>query len=167
MRLVGVIDSSPLINLVHLELAQALQAYFDVIYVPRKVQREVNRKSRFRRRLNKLYASGVFTRCVVVDSVSVQLLDGIDGGEAEALVQASERGATVFIGDDREAREMSESRGIRPIGTARLLARVHLEGYADEPHSLVRKLRRDLNCYIQDQVVAEAIRMASQPFHTD
>jgi predicted nucleic acid-binding protein len=165
MQLTAVVDSSPLINLVHLELAEMLHFYFDTIYVPRMVQREVNRKSKFRHRLNKLYSKGVFKRCLVVDAVSVLLLDDeLDEGEAEALVQASEKGVAVFIGDEKDARSMSEKRGLRPVGTARLLARMHLEGYAAETGTLVQKLRRDLNCRITDQVVREAIRIAETPF---
>jgi len=164
MRLTAVVDSSPLINLVHLELAEKLHLYFDAIYVPRMVQREVNRKAKFRHRLNKLYSKGLFKRCVVVDPVSVQFLRDLDPGEAEALVQASEMGVAVFIGDEKDARNMSERRGIRPIGTARLLARLHLEEYAAETGQLVRKLRRDLNCRITDQVVQDAIRIAAEPF---
>jgi len=164
MRLIAVVDSSPLINLVHLELAERLHFYFDTIYVPRMVQCEVNRKSKFRHRLNKLYLKGVFKRCLIVDSVSVKFLEELDEGEAEALVQASEKGAAVFIGDEKVARKMSEKRGIRPIGTARVLARLHQEGYAAETDVLVRKLRRDLNCRIADQIVLDAIRIAGNPF---
>lgn len=164
MRLIAVVDSSPLINLVHLGLAERLDFYFDTIYVPRMVQREVNRKSKFRHRLNKLYSKGVFKRCLVVEPLSVSLLKELDDGEAEALVQASEKGATVFIGDEKDARIMSQNRGLRPIGTVRLLARMHLEGYAAETGTLVRKLRRDLNCRIADQVVRDAIQIAKNPF---
>lgn len=164
MRLIAVVDSSPLINLVHLQLAEALQFYFDRIYVPRMVHTEVNRKSKFRHRLRKLYSKGIFKRCLVVELVSVRLLDELEEGEAEALVQASERGAAVFIGDDKDAREMSERRGLRPVGTVRLLARMHLEGLAGETKSLVRKLRQDLNCRISDQVVRDAIEFAEMPF---
>jgi hypothetical protein len=51
---VAVIDSSSLINLTHLELAAKLALYFNVVYVPRHVQIEVNKKSRFRYQMKKL-----------------------------------------------------------------------------------------------------------------
>jgi predicted nucleic acid-binding protein len=105
MKPPAVIDSSPLINLVHLQIAENLQFYFQVVYVPRMVQTEVNRKSKFRHRLKKLYAKGVFQKCIVGDPVSVQLLVELDAGEAEALIQASEQSATVFIGDENDEEE--------------------------------------------------------------
>ena len=70
----AVIDSSALINLTHLELASKLLFYFDRIYVPRQVQVEVNRRHRFRHRLNKLYQTGLFHRCACANAVNVRLL---------------------------------------------------------------------------------------------
>src|SRR5207245_1060482 len=125
----AVIDSSPLINLAHLNLALDLSMFFDRVYVPRAVQREVNVKGRFRYRLKKLYATGFLERCATADETNVQLLRAeLDAGESEALIQAQERQAHVFIGDDRRAREIAERMGRKSVGTARLLARLNLEG---------------------------------------
>jgi hypothetical protein len=55
----AVIDSTPLINLVHLELVTELSLFFDIVYVPRQVQTEVNRKHRFRYLLRELLDSVV------------------------------------------------------------------------------------------------------------
>ncbi len=60
MRRVAVIDSPALINLAHLGLASKLAIYFTVVYVPRRVQTEVNKKTKFRHRLNKLYHGDFF-----------------------------------------------------------------------------------------------------------
>lgn len=163
----AVIDSSPLINLVHLGLATKLSQFFDVVYVPRRVQVEVNRKARFRYKLNKLYRTAIFQKCVVVDEANVRLLTapggtGLHEGEAEALVQAQEQGANVFIGDEKSAREIGERMGIKPVGTARILARLHVEGLASEPRHLVKKLRRDLQCHVTDTVVNEAVAKAHE-----
>lgn len=164
MKSTAVIDSSALINLVHLGLAEGLYLFFGAVYVPRMVHREVNRRSKFRHRLNKLYFKGVFRRCAVGDPVSVQLLLGrLHQGEAEALVQASEVNVGVFIGDDDAARKNSERRGLKPVGTAGLLARLNLIGFAPETRLLIGRLRRDLSFRITDNIVAEAIERAGEP----
>lgn len=163
MKPTAVIDSSALINFVHLELAKDLHFYFQTIYVPRAVQTEVNRKGRFRYRLNKLYSKGVFKKCRVGSRTNALLLRPLHEGEAEALVQASETGATVFIGDEKEAREMSARRGILPVGTARILARLHLENYAEHPRALVQRLRDEVNFQIADEIVDAALRVAHEP----
>ena len=164
MRRVAVIDSTPLINLVHLELAEELALFFDTIYVPSAVQKEVNKKQRFRYRLQKLYKSGAFERCASADATGVQLLEAeLDPGEAEGLIQAQEKEARYFIGDDKRARDTSVGYGLTPVGTARVLARLHLEGQADDTAALIRKLRRDLRFRISQQVVDEAIAPAAKP----
>jgi predicted nucleic acid-binding protein len=109
---IAVIDSSPLINLTHLDLAGKLSLFFDVVLVPRAVQREVRKKSRFGSRLNRLYAMGLFKRCKAADRANVALLhiEKLDEGEAEALTQAQEKQAKeeatlYFIGDEKRARQ--------------------------------------------------------------
>jgi hypothetical protein len=161
---IAVLDSSPLICLSHLGLAGELTRLFDVVYIPRGVHSEVNRKSRFRYRLKKLYQTGRFVRCTAADIDNVRLLmDQMHEGEAEALIQAEEKAAEFFIGDEKRAREIGRLKGFKPVGTVRLLARLHLEGRAAEPGGLVRKLRRDLGFRVPETVVEEAIGMASEP----
>ena len=160
---IAVIDSSCLINLTHLGLAITLSEFFHLIYVPRSVHQEVNRKSRFRYKLKKLYRTRLYQRCQAADDVRVKwLTDQLDPGEAEALIQAKERKAAYFIGDEKRAREIGEFMGVQPVGTARLLARLHLDGLAGEPRRLVGKLRKDLDCRIAEDVIEEAIARARE-----
>jgi len=160
----AVIDSSPLINLAHLNLALELANFFDRVYVPRAVQQELNRKGRFRYRLKKLYATGIFERCRTADATNVRLLRAeLDEGESEALIQAQEKQAHAFIGDDRQARVIAERMGRKSVGTVRLLARLSLEGRAASVQGLVAVLRKDLQFRITDEVLRQAVEMASEP----
>lgn len=166
---IAVIDSSPLINLTHLDLAGKLSQFFNRVYVPSAVQREVNRKGRFRYRLNKLYRTGFFARCTAVDKTNVSLLlSDLGEGEAEALIQAQEKRANeepalFFIGDEPRARQIGEKMGIKPVGTLRLLARLSLEGLAPEVRPLVGKLQRDLGFRVSEKILRQAISIASEP----
>lgn len=87
----------------------------------------------------------------------------IDEGEAEALVQAQERDASFFIGDEKKARDISERQGLKPVGVAGLLARLHLEGRAPDLAVMVRKLRVEIGFRIADKIIHEAMRRASEP----
>ena len=99
---IAIIDSSCLICLEHLNLASRLALYFDIVYVPRSVQLEVNRKNRSRYRLNKLFRAGLFQKCASKDDTNFRLLaTELGAGEAEALIQAQERGAEFFLVDER------------------------------------------------------------------
>jgi predicted nucleic acid-binding protein len=161
---IAIIDSSCLICLVHLNLASKLAFYFDVVYVPRNVQIEFNRKHRSRYRLNKLFEAGVFQKCMCKDETNFRLLTAeLDAGEAEGLVQAQERGAEFFLVDERKAREIGVRQGLTLYGTLRLLARFCLEGYAEDMWALVRRLRRERNFRVGDEIVRKAIASAEIP----
>jgi predicted nucleic acid-binding protein len=86
----------------------------------------------------------------------------IHEGEAEALVQAQERNATYFIGDEKRAKEIGKAQGLMLVGTLRILARLNLQGQAEETTKLVKKLRKDLNFRATDEIVERAIAMASE-----
>lgn len=164
MLRVAVVDASPLINLTHLNLAGELALFFDRVYVPRAVQEELNRKGRFRYRLNKLYRTGFFTRCTAADVFNVRLLrDELDKGEASALIQAQEIQAPFFIGDERRASAIATHMGRTAVGTLRLLARLNLEGRAPDLPGLVQILRRDLDFRSSDEIVRQAIDLAAEP----
>src|SRR5271170_5239163 len=161
---IAIIDSSCLICLVHLNLASNLALYFDIVYVPRSVQIEFNRKHRSRYRLNKLFEEGVFQRCMCKDETNFQLLTAeLDAGEAEGLVQAQERGAEFFLVDEWKAREIGVRQGLILYGTMRLLARFCLEGYAEDIWALVRTLRKERDFRVGDEVVNKAIASAETP----
>ncbi|MGD0868112.1 MAG: hypothetical protein ABSB88_01070 [Bryobacteraceae bacterium] len=94
----------------------------------------------------------------------MQLLQAeLHKGEAEALIQAQEREATYFIGDERRARMIAAKMGRTAIGTLRLLARLNLEGRAPALPGLVRKLREDLDFRASDELVQQAIDLAAEP----
>jgi predicted nucleic acid-binding protein len=159
-----VVDTSPLINLTHLNLAHELTLFFDRVCVPRAVQQELNKKGRFRYRPNKLYRTGFFTRCMTADTFNVQLLQAeLDKGESEALIQAQEKQALYFIGDEKRARTIAARMGTTAVGTLRLLARLNIEGRAPELSGLVGKLRRDLDFRASDEIVQHAISLAAEP----
>lgn len=161
---VAVVDTSPLINLTHLQLAREMALFFDKVYVPRAVQEELNKKGRFRYRLNKLYSMGFFARCTTADIFNVQLLSAeLDKGEAEALIQAQERQALHFVGDEKRAPTIAARMGMKAVGTLRLLARLNLEGRAPELLGMVKILRRDLDFRASDDIVRQAIDLAAEP----
>jgi uncharacterized protein len=160
----AVVDSSVLINLAHLNLVHELSWFFDRVYVPRAVQKEVNRKGRFRYRLNKLFSTGVLRRCMVANEINVSILQAeLDLGEAEAIIQAQENDAPFFIGDEKRARDIARNMGRKPVGTLAILARLELDGHAPEITRMVGKLRRDLQFRVSDEIVKQAIRTASEP----
>jgi len=127
---VCVIDSSCVIALDHLELFPQLTFLFSEVLLPKAVRRDL-----FKRRLTKDRVRGFFTsfafvrRCDRYDHAAVDLLladrrANRDRGEAEAVVQASERGAAVII-DDKWGRQLAESFALECHGTVWVLDRLY------------------------------------------
>jgi hypothetical protein len=52
---------------------------------------------------------------------------------------------------------------LKPVGTVRLLARLHLMDLAPPAETLAHRLERDLRFRVSDKIVAEAIAMAAEP----
>lgn len=160
----AIVDSSPLILLDHLGLARELSLFFDKVYVPRAVQREVNKKGRFRYRLKKLYETQIFVPCTVANETRIKLLLlDLGEGEAEAIVQAQEKNIIYIIADERPARQMASNMGKKPVGTLAILARLSRGGLAPELRSLVRKLERGRKFRVSEELIQQAIESASEP----
>jgi predicted nucleic acid-binding protein len=166
----AVIDTSSLLAISHLNLATELSLFFDVIHVPRQVQIELNKKHKFRYTLNKLYETGIYTRCVAADRTNVSLLmpplnkeSSLDEGEAEGIIQAQEKGIEEVIFDEKEARHIASLMGITPIGVARLLFRLERDGHIEDANKLIKKIQKELKFRISKKVVEEARQKSEEP----
>ena len=125
-----VIDSSCVIALDHLELFPQFTFLFSEVLLPKAV-----RKDLFKRRVSKDRVRGFFTsfafiqRCDRYDQTTVDILladrcTNRDRGEAEAVVQASERGAAVIV-DDKWGRQLAQNFALEYHGTIWILGRFH------------------------------------------
>lgn len=160
----AVIDSSSLLAITHLSLSTELSLFFDVIVVPRQVQVELNKKHKFRHRLNKLYDTRIYKRCLGADRTNVRLLmPPLNEGEAEGIIQAQENGIDHVIFDEREARKIATRMGITTIGVARLLFRLERDGQIEDADKLIKKLEKELKFRISQEVVEEARIKSDEP----
>lgn len=134
--------------------------------VPELVEKEVNRKHRFRYRMKSFYDSGVFQKCRTSNTWNRQILqddEAIHAGEADAITQAQEQDIPIFIGDEKDGRRIAEKMGKKSVGTAGILAKLHIQNLANDPRELVKKLRRRQKCRISDEIIEEAMKRAFEP----
>lgn len=88
----------------------------------------------------------------------------LDEGEAEAIAQAQEREAGFVLMDEEQGRKhIASLKNLVGVGTVRILARLHLQGEADDTYKLIIKLKRDRRFRVTDQIVEDAISMAHIP----
>ena len=123
-----VIDSSCVIALDHLELFPQLTFLFSEVPLPKAVRREMFKRRVSKDRVRGFFASFAFIqRCDRYDQATVDVLladrrANRDRGEAEAVVQASERGAAVIV-DDKWGRELARNFALEYHGTIWILGR--------------------------------------------
>jgi predicted nucleic acid-binding protein len=126
------IDSSCLIALDHLDLLPRLSFLFSIVLVPKAVREELFKRRITKDRLQSLFEDNAFfERCDGYEKGTVDFLlaertrEGAqDRGEVEAVVQASQFGATVIV-DDPWGRELAEGNDLEVHGTWWILQRFH------------------------------------------
>jgi predicted nucleic acid-binding protein len=124
-------DSSCVIALDHAGLMPSLSFLFSRVLIPKAVRKELHRRRVTKDRLQALFADyAFFVRCDDYDRLAVDILllernrQGLqDRGEAETIVQASQRGAAVLI-DDLWARQVAGSYDLDCHGTLWILERL-------------------------------------------
>lgn len=126
------IDSSCLIALDYLDLLPRLSFLFSIVLVPKAVRDELFKRRMTKDRLQSLFEDNAFfQRCDGYEKGTADFLlaertrEGAqDRGEVEAVVQASQFGATVIV-DDPWGRELAEGDDLEVHGTWWILQRFH------------------------------------------
>ncbi len=126
------IDSSCVIALDHLDLVPQLSLLFSIILVPKAVREDLFKRRETKDRLQALFEAYAFLqRCDGYEQGTVDFLlaersrqGSYDRGEVEAVVQASQFGATVIV-DDPWGRELASRNDLEHHGTFWVLQRFH------------------------------------------
>ena len=126
------IDSSCVIALDHLDLVPQLSLLFSIVLVPKAVRAELSKRRATKDRLQFIFdAYAFFQRCDGYEQGTVDFLlaernrqGAQDRGEIEAVVQASQLGATVIV-HDPWGRELAALNDLEFHGTFWVLQRFH------------------------------------------
>jgi predicted nucleic acid-binding protein len=126
------IDSSCLIALDHLDLVPSLSWLFSAVLVPKAVREELFKQRETKDRLQALFSAYAhIQRCDNYDQGTVDFLlaertrqGKRDRGEIEAVVQATQLGATVIV-DDPWGRQLAERNDLEFHGTVWILQKFH------------------------------------------
>jgi hypothetical protein len=145
-----VIDTSCFIWLWQLGLLPKLPSLYSVVHIPKYVLEEARRKGRSKRRLQEVLNDygPLLKVCEVGSPYEVQILSDkrlkpkrrIDRGEAEAIVQARERGIPLVMIDDRQGRAAAERHSLNVIGTLGVLRQLKKIGVVAEIRPLLESL---------------------------
>jgi predicted nucleic acid-binding protein len=146
----AVIDTSCLLNLLHLNLVSKIVLRYRTVYIPQYVLDEVTDKWYHPDELRKLLKHYTFLRkCSVGDEDRARLLYDrkmnprapIHRGEAEAIVQASERKASDVLIDERAGTKIAQQHSLNVKSTLELLRDLKLMGVIPKMEPLIAHLR--------------------------
>jgi predicted nucleic acid-binding protein len=141
MRVVS--NTSPILNLAIVGRLDVLRQQFGTVSIPREVHEELRVDEQLPgcEEIRKALAAGWIT---VVEVTNVGMRDALraelDGGEAEAIVLASELQAERVLLDEREARRVAIQLGLRVTGVVGVLAKAYGRNRTEELLFVLREL---------------------------
>jgi len=140
-RPTATIDTSVLVSLQSAELLGAVSVLFERLWVPSKVREELERGGERNDLARKAIAEfAIFEACDDYDPSLVRLLldtredmrRGRDQGEAEAVIQAAMRPASMVLADDLLARDWARKHARECHGTIWICRELRAKGYLTE-----------------------------------
>lgn len=151
LRRTATIDTSCLIALNYLRLLDKLSVLFDTVHVPKAVRQEMSKRGGPRKEIHGVLRRFTFyEKCDAGDPLRVKLLlietgnpakPKKDLGEAEAVIQATEVGATMVIVDDPIGRSWAERHSLEPHGLIWILRSLREIDAIPQLKPYIRKLQ--------------------------
>lgn len=164
----AVIDTSCLLSLLHLKLVSKIVLRYDTVYIPKYVLGEVTKWWHQPDDLGKLLRHYTFLKkCSVGDEDRARLLYDpkmnprapIDRGEAEAIVQASERRADDVLADERVGTKIAQQHSLNVRSTLDLLKDFKRTSVIPQMEPLIAQLRSSSRGFwLSDSVVERALK---------
>lgn len=163
---VAILDTSVLIVLYHLELLKYLNLFYNLIRIPREVEKEFLTKHKNQQECSKRYEflesfykknNSWFIRCNEYNSDDIRIYSsqkGIDLGEAEAFAQNQVLGNNhEILLDERQARKLAKSNKIHHHGVLYILANLDLKFKICNYFEAVEKVKIEMKTYFSDDII--------------
>lgn len=100
-------------------------------------------------------------RIIAASDSRVQLIVGLDRGEAEVVALAEELSADLVLIDERLGRRYAQRLGIPLSGTLGVLLKAKTQGYVPALAPLIEALRQS-GIHLSQALVEEALRLADE-----
>lgn len=155
-------NTTPISNLIQLDLIGMLEKLFGEISIPEAVVTELDEGDDFLGNWREKCSGIIKIVAVQPDPIIEQLLLNLHPGEAEALALAVRLKAKIFLCDDMDARKFAHIHGIKVTGTIGILLKGKLSGYIDEISPYLENLRNNLHFWFTDELYYEIKAIADE-----
>lgn len=158
-------NTTPISNLLHLQLLGLFGKLFAKVMIPQAVYDEVNAFWKHDVLWQKCIYGGVLNVMPVANSLLIQQLKlNLHLGEAEVIALALEQKADLCLIDDRDGRSIAESNGLAISGTIGFLIKAKQRNYIPNIAPLLDALRNDFHFWISDDVYMAALKLTGESF---
>ncbi len=168
-----VIDSSCLRCLLALDISfpdykvfGALSLRYYAVHIPQPVWNEIARIGRRRSQLQRLLRDyPFFSRCTVNNDHDARLLYDrltdphapIDRGEAEAIIQARERGISEVLIDEKKGRRIAQAHTLNPRGIVGLIREFKLNEVIPQARPLFEECKRN-RFWLDESLIEDVLK---------
>ncbi len=159
---VVVSDTSPIRALDHLALTSLLERLYGEVLIPPAVAEELCNPESALPPLDWASIPGVRVQAPSDAARVEQLLRTLDRGESEAIALAMEVHAVALLVDERAARSVAISLGLKPVGVLAMLVRAKEEDLVTAVRPLMNRLRAGIDFRISPGLYAEISRLAGE-----
>lgn len=161
--MIVVADTSVLLNLCRVHLADLLPSLFGEVWIPPMVEHEFNRLSAAHPRFAGVQLPGWVKHALPVPvPASVSACPDLDPGETEALALALSLRADFILVDDLAARRAAAQLHQRSTGIGGILLLAKSQGLIPEIVPCLDRLRQEARFYMSAPFRAELIRLAGE-----
>jgi predicted nucleic acid-binding protein len=158
-------NTSPLLNLAITKRLDLLRTQFGVITIPDSVHVEL-RVMEDMPGVSELRQSILEKWVVIVpdvaDTLQRTLERDIDHGEAAAISLAVKLRSDWVLLDDREARELAKSLGVKVTGVVGVILRAKISGHITSARDELLRLRNDAGFRISDELFTRALAAVNE-----
>lgn len=153
-------DTSPITNLIQLDLLLLLKELFNEIIIPKTVYLELCEYEYQKEIIDK--ADWIQIKTVTNQDAVTELMSDLDLGEAEAIILSKELNADYLIIDERKGRNTAKNEGLHIIGLLGVLIIAKQKKMIPELKSILQKLMNEIGFRIHYKLYLKVLEQVDE-----
>jgi predicted nucleic acid-binding protein len=159
---IAIVNTSPIVYLSSINQLSLIKKLFNEIYIPDAVKQEVLSGGRNSFGVKEIKTEKWLKTKKIKNKLAKEyLLTEIDDGEAEVIILTEELKAGAIIMDDKLGRRVAKLRGIKVVGTLRILVAAKEKGLITAVKPLIEKLKEN-GFWLSNNVYKAILREARE-----
>jgi len=155
-------NTTPLSNLLQLDLLDLPRKLFGTVVIPEGVAGELDDGFDFFGNWREKCLDFIQIVQAKPDLLIQQFSVSLHQGESEALAFAIRHSATVFLCDDFDARQFAYLHGLNVTGTLGILVKAKTLGLIDELTTYLDQLRKEIHFWFTDELYQQIQALANE-----